>query len=1360
MKKKYFKLYLVLSAFTGFLPSWAQISEGGLPPSFKINRFKSSGQPYKAIGNFDVYKLLSEDDEREKQNLPPRCAQIIPANLNIENSGEWTTLPSGQRIWNLEINAPDALAVMLYYDRFELPEGSKLFIYNPDHSKVLGAYTHKTNLKKCEFATEFVPGDRIILEYVEPFPLTDKNVPPQISINGIAYGYNHLRVSTDKATLRMRGLSGSCMVNINCSEGSDWQNQKKGVARILTRTGSSSSLCSGTLINNTSGDFDPLFLSAHHCFEGVTASDLNQTIYYFNYELSDCNNLLIDPDCPTMVGAQMLVDLNISGSSDGALLRLNDSIPENYDVYFNGWDRRNIPATSGVGIHHPKGDVKKISTFTAPATSETWYGNYTGAFNAHWNVYFSATENGYGVVEGGSSGSPLFNQNKLVVGTLTGGNSACNYPVGVNLYGKLWYHWDQGAQLMSDYLDPQGLKAEFIEGVYINYKTVRADFFVDPNDLYITRQVQFVNRSRNAVTWEWTFEGGIPAASNEENPPLVVYNTPGIYTVSLIVDKGLETEKTKKLSIEITTKEYICPEEYTIGNSSSTSQYPLGALQKQSFSSALYTVGEIGLEKGGNITHLSWKTRSDCTVPRTLYVYLKETADTLLTTSTWEKQIEDATLVYTSAYSWQSAAGWVTVTLPKAFKYSGEKNLQVIVRTKNLYDWELINSNCYYTPVANRHLRWMSANDEIPGGNGIRDNNRPDIRINMNIPCGVYKPVADFLTDTFAIETPAEFLIEDTIAFTNLSKGPAVNWKWSFPGGIPESSMAENPSVVYNKVGTYPITLEVSNHLGADTIRRMVSIKGKLPEIHFSSSSDGFTTYPVYGQFLPYTGGAVSFTDESTYYPIEWHWKLEGSESNLAEGRTITVNYPAGEYVSYPVTHSVSNETGTNTKTVENYIVIGGTSPVWNIPYGDEGNTYYQTGTGEYLTGTNSEYSIIAEKFTGQSKGSISQVALKIGLMNNVTGIRLRTYTVSIYDEKEGSPGNILASVSLLGSNINQTGYSTVVFPAPVAVSGNFYIAMKGMSSILNPQMMIAVASSKTSSPTVYVYKDSVWTSLEKIDPYKRTISLNIVPTFTYEYPPVEFVDSTLFKISNKDNQKKRIEFVSNEKDWSINSDQEWIKIEKDTVNKTAFNIFCEENPSGWRKGTITVKAGINKGFVTVWQAGVNPSNLQAEYDNETNSVFLTWEHPVASEEPIIYRIYRTGELIGEALSKDYTDTGFSGEQQIRYNVSAVYHSDNELESTLSDSVCVSVGTNISAIQEEGTAVKLFPNPAKHYLTVRSRFLLEKITVRNIQGQLLHVIYPLNKAEQIIQTSDWKKGVYIVAVQTQKDLSNYKIIKD
>jgi len=468
----FFRVLLLLLAINCFTNSYAQISAGGIPPSFY---FETENEILTTTENlpitFDVVAMREEDATRKLDNLPPRVGKTIPVNFTTENSGEWTLLPNGQDIWRLCIMAEDAIAIMLLYDKFEIPEGGKLFIYNEDRSQVIGAFTEINNPKKAEFSTEFVAGDIITLEYLAP---TNTNYETPIVISGVGYAYNNLFVekSPNGKQSHIDFRSDPCEVNINCPEGNNWQDQKKGVARIIIPAGGGYIFyCSGTIVNNTAQDLEPLFLSAYHCYNEATTTQINQSQYYFHYEYTGCPNSGIATQ-KTMTGATLLVITPMSGGSDGALLKLNNAIPASYDVYYNGWDRRNVGATSGVSIHHPDGDRKKISTFTSSLVSTgsiNFGGGNITAPNSAWRVQWAPTVTNHGVTEGGSSGSPIFNQNGLVVGTLSGGGSFCTAPYQPDYYGKLWYHWDQmsnPAQKMQPYLDPANTGAEFIEGIF------------------------------------------------------------------------------------------------------------------------------------------------------------------------------------------------------------------------------------------------------------------------------------------------------------------------------------------------------------------------------------------------------------------------------------------------------------------------------------------------------------------------------------------------------------------------------------------------------------------------------------------------------------------------------------------------------------------------------------------------------------------------------------------------------------------------------------------------------------------------------------------------------------------------------
>lgn len=71
--------------------------------------------------------------------------------------------------------------------------------------------------------------------------------------------------------------------------------------------------------------------------------------------------------------------------------------------------------------------------------------------------------------------------------------------------------------------------------------------------------IKYTDRSQfNPFKWEWSFPGGTPATSNEENPS-VVYNTDGVYDVTLKVTntKGVSTiEKKKFVSVSTVTNNY------------------------------------------------------------------------------------------------------------------------------------------------------------------------------------------------------------------------------------------------------------------------------------------------------------------------------------------------------------------------------------------------------------------------------------------------------------------------------------------------------------------------------------------------------------------------------------------------------------------------------------------------------------------------------------------------------------------------------------------------------------------------------------------------------------------------------------
>lgn len=448
----------------------AQVSIGGKPYSFK-HEIKPKTVLTKGEKSFEfelqnIERLKQEDAENDVKDVPYRYGIAFEVNINLNNSGEWLELENNDRIWRLIIKCPSAKSINLSYDEFWLPEKSTLYIYNSTKSHIIGGFTSINNKgtkeKPSKFATGLIYGDEIILEYYEPNDVKGQGI---ISISNIIYGYRGIGKDYEKSF----GGSGACNVNINCSPyGDDWQDEKTSVAKIIF----SGYTCSGSLINNTNENGIPYFLTANHCIaavslDAVSDPDASDWIYYWNYESSGCDDGS-DFTPPSTTGSNVVAN---NSYSDFALMRLQESpydlIPQ-LQLYFNGWDRTNSVSPNAVGIHHPRGDIKKICIENNSLTSTSYLGTSIDINQNHWRV----ADWDVGVTEGGSSGSPLYDQNSRVIGQLHGGYAACSGSTdngASDWYGKFSTSWNYGStstRRLRDWLDPNSSGVNTLDGTY------------------------------------------------------------------------------------------------------------------------------------------------------------------------------------------------------------------------------------------------------------------------------------------------------------------------------------------------------------------------------------------------------------------------------------------------------------------------------------------------------------------------------------------------------------------------------------------------------------------------------------------------------------------------------------------------------------------------------------------------------------------------------------------------------------------------------------------------------------------------------------------------------------------------------
>ncbi|MDY6148670.1 MAG: T9SS type A sorting domain-containing protein [Porphyromonas sp.] len=481
--------------------AYAQQSFGGQPRSFSSASLRSAGaeQELRVQNvplNFNVDDELSRASwTAARQGVAPRIGKVINSEISFTESAQLVATEGNTNIYRMMVSTEGTPSgVVFYYKDFFIPQGGKLYIYDVDQKQILGAYTYETHPQHGAFATEPLSTNTVVFEYEAPAGVE----MPSIEIEGLGYMYAAVpfRALGESIDASDPYLSKACQINVNCVEGNDWQTEKAGIVALIQKipgTGYNSydmSACSGNVLNNTNVDFKPYVISAAHCAgegmdfkptEGKWKGDfkipetiMDQWIFGFHYEKPRCSNgSYATYNMKSLVGCRIRSYLPIHGYSDGMLLELTKNIPEDYRVYYNGFDATPQLPKRGVGIHHPASDSKKISTYGDG--SEMNYSRWvttssSGGETDHFKFKFTA-----GQTEGGSSGSSLFNEEKLVVGTLTGGETIpC---LGANWYGRLSSHWDKykgtGKGLkydnMATFLDPkdQG-KTKKLQGTWRN----------------------------------------------------------------------------------------------------------------------------------------------------------------------------------------------------------------------------------------------------------------------------------------------------------------------------------------------------------------------------------------------------------------------------------------------------------------------------------------------------------------------------------------------------------------------------------------------------------------------------------------------------------------------------------------------------------------------------------------------------------------------------------------------------------------------------------------------------------------------------------------------------------------------------
>jgi hypothetical protein len=419
------------------------------PPQSWQHELPAQGRelPVEVFPAIEPEQLRQRDDDPAKLGEPLQYAEPFASRVRLADSGRWDSLPNGDRVWRLAVEAPGATDLSFGFTDFHLPEGTRLHVYDAARTFFQGGWGRAQNAGHREFWTPVVPGDSAVIEVFVPAGAAE----PEFTLAQVSAGYRDF-FGREGGPYMVR--QGSCNNDVICPEGDPWRDEIRSVG-VYTLNGTWT--CTGTLVNDVPTSLTPWFLTANHC--GISTGNDQSMVVYWNFESPTCGALSGGSLADNQSGA---IFRAARSDVDMALVELDDVPAEAFDVHYAGWDRSNSQPGGAVAIHHPNTDEKAISFAQSDLDTTASCIGGPGTPDTHWEVPFWDD----GTTEPGSSGSGIWNpQNKRLVGFLSGGLAACGNQE-YDCYGKFAIAWDGGSasSRLRDWLDPAGTNPPGIDG--------------------------------------------------------------------------------------------------------------------------------------------------------------------------------------------------------------------------------------------------------------------------------------------------------------------------------------------------------------------------------------------------------------------------------------------------------------------------------------------------------------------------------------------------------------------------------------------------------------------------------------------------------------------------------------------------------------------------------------------------------------------------------------------------------------------------------------------------------------------------------------------------------------------------------
>ena len=429
-------------------------------------------------------------------------------------------------------------------------------------------------------------------------------------------------------------------------------------------------------------------------------------------------------------------------------------------------------------------------------------------------------------------------------------------------------------------------KAGYIQ---VSPKAPVASFVASATEIFAGEKVNFTNRSENAQSYVWTFAGGNPATSTEVNPQ-VAYATPGTYSVSLqaIGTNGFDTYTANQL---ITVKASSTVADFTASHRTIMAG---GQVSFNDQSTQNPTSWDWTFEGGSPATSNAQNPTVTYSEPGTYAVSLKATnagGSHLVSKAAYITVVREAPIA-------DFTASVTEITAGESVQFTSQ------AQRAETYQWTFEGGSPASSSLANPSVNYMA-----PGQYTVKlqvsNESGSDIKTRTAlITVKALSTVADFSASHRTIQAGSQ------VSFTDQSTQNPTRWNWTFTGGSPATSTAQNPTVTYNEPGTYAVSLNVTNAGGTHEVSRTgyITVVRKAPVAAFTASTNTILA-----------GESVSFGNQSTD-AVSFEWTFEGGSpatSNLENPEVVYAQ--AG---TYSVQLKVTNESGSDLKVMESAITV------------------------------------------------------------------------------------------------------------------------------------------------------------------------------------------------------------------------------------------------------------------------------------------------------------------------------------------------------------------------------------------------------------------------------------------------------